>query len=101
MLYGIYERLIQGNEKIGLLRFYDPKLFDAFDQILQHNVHQRENARQLELNYLVQILDDLFFIDKTGLVIENGRDKIFQLFLVKSIPVKIRCTELKCLNVLI
>lgn len=40
-------------------------------------MHQRDSARYLELDILVQSADQLLLIDAAILVIENGRKKIF------------------------
>ena len=76
VLDGVHKRLIERDEKIGLLRPQTPS-FSTLDQVIEDRMHRRDRARQLEFDHSREAAcKKLGIIDKPDLVIKNGLDEM-------------------------
>src|SRR6476620_1655710 len=63
-------------------------------------MHERDSARQFELDILMQVANVVYLIDEAGLVIKHGCDEFLQFLFVKTVAAKTFCGYLECLDVL-
>src|SRR5678816_1315960 len=78
----IDEGFVEGNEEIRPFRFDQTEFGNAFEQVLQHAVHQREIAWQLKLNLFVQMRNECLLVDVTKFIREGLLDYLAKLVTV-------------------